>query len=76
MHIHLLFWYHWSVQKMFISFLMSLTNSLGMGSIVAKTGCKMPLFRLGDFKLYAFFLNSEHLRVHQKMVLLLETILS
>jgi hypothetical protein len=23
-------------------------NSLGMGSIVAKTGCKMPLFRLGD----------------------------
>jgi hypothetical protein len=49
MHIHLLFWHHWSVQKMFISFLMS----LGMGSIVGKTGCKMPLFRLGDFKLYS-----------------------
>jgi hypothetical protein len=48
MQIHLLFWHHWSMQKMFISFLMP----LGMGSIVAKTGRKMPLFRSGDFKLY------------------------
>jgi hypothetical protein len=41
MHIHLLCWHnYWSVQKMFISFVMS----LDMGSIVAKTGCKMQLF--------------------------------
>jgi hypothetical protein len=46
MHIHLLFWHRWSVQKMFITFLMSLS----MGSIVAKTGCKMHLFLVQSFR--------------------------